>query len=185
MNITLKPCTGKYISAAKRLYLSAFPKDERAPFALLMSRHRKGKAQMLAALDEERFAGLAYVVCIDDMVYLFYLAVQENLRGKGAGGQIIEQIIKMHPNKRVFLSREQLDETADNYEQRVKRRKFYLNCGLSDWGLCVREGKMTYSVMGIGKRVTPQEYDKLITSWSGRIIKLFFDMSLYECEDAK
>lgn len=185
MSIILKPITGEYISAAKRLYISAFPKDERAPFFFLMSRYRKGKAQMLAALDEERFAGLAYIVCLEDMVYLFYLAVEESLRGRGVGGQIIEQIIKMYPNKRIFLSREQLDENADNFKQRVSRRNFYIKCGLCDMGLCVREGKMTYSVMGTGGKVSPQEYDKLITSWSGTFVKRFFDMSLYESENAK
>lgn len=180
MKITLTPCPPEHMAAARRLYNTAFPKEERAPFFFLKARAKKGKAQLFAALDGGQFAGLAYVVTLEDMTYLFYLAVVEELRGQGAGGAIIAALKKRYPQSRIFLSREQLDENAANLPQRIARREFYLKNGFTDMGACVQEAKMTYDVMGIGGRVSPQEYDRLITSWSGRLVRGLFTMRLYE-----
>ena len=180
MNITLTPCPPEHMAAARSLYLTAFPKEERAPFFFLKARARQGRAQLLAALDGERFAGLSYIVTLEDMTYLFYLAVERELRGQGAGGAIIAALRKMYPHSRIFLSREQLDENAANLPQRIARREFYLKNGFTDMGACVQESKMTYDVMGIGGKVAPQEYDRLITSWSGRLVRGLFTMRLYE-----
>ncbi len=43
----------------KKLYLTAFPKEERAPFWLIRSRAKSGRAEMLAAYDENEFVGFA------------------------------------------------------------------------------------------------------------------------------
>lgn len=185
MNIKLTPCPRVHQAEARRLYLTAFPKEERAPFFFLMARARRGKGRLLAALDGERFAGLAYIVTLDDMAYLFYLAVEEELRGQGAGGQIISALKELYPQSRIFLSREQLDENAENLPQRIARREFYLKNGFCDMGACVQEAKMTYDVMGIGGKVSPQEYDRLMTSWSGRLMRFFFTMRLFYSDEGR
>lgn len=186
MKIEVLPCTDQYLPDVKRLYLSAFPKDERVPYFFLMRQLNKGRAVLLAATDENmRFAGFVYMLCLNDMLYVFYLAVEDSFRGQGVGTAILEHLKENYPKHRIFLSREQLDETADNYKQRTARRAFYQKCGFRDMGQCVQEGKMVYSVMGIGGKVSPQEYDELVTNWSGKLIKHLFKLSLYESEDAR
>lgn len=172
--ITLEPYRKEFGKQYKALYLSAFPEEERAPWWLLKRRARQGRAQALAALDDGRFAGMAYVVTLDDMAYLFYLAVEEDQRGRGTGGSIIAALRERFPDKRIFLAREQLDSSAENYPQRESRHRFYLSNGFEDWGITVREGPVTYDVMGTGKPVTPPEYRALIGGWAGRIAGRLF-----------
>lgn len=81
--ITLEPYRKETEKQYRALYLSAFPKEERAPWWLLKRRAKQGRAEALAAMDDGRFAGMAYVVTLGDMAYLFYLAVEEGQRGRG------------------------------------------------------------------------------------------------------
>jgi len=172
--ITLEPYRKEFEKQYKALYLTAFPAEERAPWLLLKRRAGQGRAEALAAMDGGSFAGMAYVVISGDTVYLFYLAVEENRRGQGTGGQIISALRERYPDKRIYLAREQLDESAENYPQRESRHRFYLANGFQDWGAQIKEGPVTYDVMGIGKPVTPAEYRRLITGWAGRFAGLFF-----------
>lgn len=172
----------KYIpadrSAVKKLYLSAFPADERAPFFLLLMRAKAGKADILTAHDGKIFIGFAYVVRWKNLVYLFYLAVDENKRGMGYGRKIIEAVKSRYKGSRIFIAREQLDKSAENYAQRVNRRNFYIKCGFRDLPYCIKEASVIYDVMSVGGIVRPAEYNALITSWSGKILKSFVDMKM-------
>ena len=80
---------------------------------------------------------------------------------------------------RIFLAREQLDKSAENYAQRVSRRNFYLRCGFEDLPCCIKEGSVVYDVMGIGGIVTAEEYHKLIKPWAGFLLKIV-DMRIIE-----
>lgn len=178
--LTITPCTKNDLPLFRRLYLTAFPQEERAPWWLLKRRASQHRAEALEALDDGKFAGLAYVVTLDDMAYLFYLAVAEEQRGQGTGGRIIAALRERYPDKRLFLAREQLDPAAENYPQRESRHQFYLNNGFEDWGTLIKEGPVTYDVMGIGKSVTPPEYKALMTSWTGKLAGLMFRAYLTE-----
>lgn len=178
--ITLEPCRKEHLGKMKSLYLRAFPADERTPWFLLKRRARHGRAEALEATDGGEFAGLAYVVLLDDMVYLFFLAVEEGRRGRGTGGQILSALRERFPGKRIFLAREQLDKSAGNYPERESRHRFYLSNGFEDWGIKIKEGAVTYDVMGIGKKVTPPEYRALITGWAGKLPGLFLRACIVE-----
>ncbi len=163
------------------LYQTAFPDDERAPFCLLRRRALRGKAQMLAAYDAERFAGFAYLVQYRDLLYLFYFAVAEKLRGQGYGSAILQALWQRFPEKRIFLAREQLDEQAPNAAERAKRRAFYLANGLADWPCQIKEASVIYDVMGRGgAKVTAAEYRALIEGWCGRLMRWLVDMRVLE-----
>lgn len=166
----------------KMLYNTAFPAEERAPFRMLMSRVKKGKAEMLTAFDGDEFVGFAYMVCHEDVVYLFYLAVEESKRGMGYGSLIIAGVKKKYHGKRIFLAREQLDKSAPNYSQRVSRREFYLRRGLKDQPLLIKEASVVYDVMSVGGYVRPDEYDRLIKSWTGKLLGRFVDMYMIGTE---
>lgn len=172
--LKLEPCKKEHIKKLKDLYLTAFPAEERAPWWLLKRRAAQGRAEMLAAMDGDEFAGMAYLVTLDDMAYLFYLAVEENRRGQGTGSQILTALKEQYHGKRLFLAREQLDQSAGNYAQRESRHRFYLANGLTDWDRLIKEGPVTYDVMGIGNVVDPPEYKALIEGWAGWLAKLNF-----------
>lgn len=164
----------------KTIYENAFPDDEKAPFSLIMRRVKQKKAEILVAYDNGEVIGFAYTVCHGNLAYLFYLAIDEKKRGMGYGRKLIEAVKVRYKGKRLFLAREQLDKSADNYAQRVSRRNFYVKCGFSDLPCRIKEATVIYDVMGIGGNVSAKEYDVLITSWAGRIMRKFVDMRIIE-----
>lgn len=180
MNITIRSFKrGKDMEKKlKNLYNSAFPAEERAPFGLLMSRIKKGRAEMLAAFDGEEFIGFAYTVCNEEIVYLFYLAIEESKRGRGYGSLILNGVKKKYRGRRIFLAREQLDSSAANYQQRISRHEFYLHRGFEDLPMCIKEASVVYDVMSIGGIVYPDEYSRLIEFWTGRLLCRLVDMRM-------
>ncbi|MCM1133069.1 MAG: GNAT family N-acetyltransferase [Ruminococcus flavefaciens] len=164
----------------KRIYESAFPADEKAPFFLIMRKAELKRAEFLVAYENGEVIGFAYTVCHRDMAYLFYLAVDENKRGRGYGRKIIEAVKVRYAGKRIFLAREQLEKSAPNYSQRVSRRNFYLKCGFRDLPCCIKEASVVYDVMGIGGRISAKDYDELITFWAGKFLRKIVDMRVIE-----
>ena len=181
MDIILKNDINKKVQKKiKKLYLTAFPAEERVPFFLIMSKTRRGKGEMLAAYDGEEFVGFAYMVCYKDLAYIFYFAVEESNRGKGYGGKILKAVKEKYSGSRIFLAREQLDESAGNYAQRVRRHNFYLNNGFTDLPCQIKEASVIYDVMGIGGTVSAEEYEALVTPWAGRLLRNIIDMKIIE-----
>lgn len=180
MEITLQRLAphAKEYEMIGQLYQRAFPKDERAPFSLLERKANQGKAQMLVAKDGDTLVGFAYVIYDAEVVYLFYFAVEDAFRGKGYGTAILQALQKAFAGKRLFLAREQLDSHADNYEQRVKRRNFYLHAGFQDQPARIKEANVVYDVMSMGGAITPAEYERLIIAWGGWLRCWFYGMRL-------
>lgn len=164
----------------KPLYRQAFPKEERAPFFLIKKKTLQGKSELLVAEDNGEFVGFAYMVCHEDLAYIFYLAIDENKRGKGYGSKILQELKTYYSGKRIFLAREQLDSSAPNYEQRLKRHEFYLKNGFEDLPYKLKEASVVYDIMGIGGTVTAAEYDALISGWAGTLMRKLIDMRIIE-----
>ncbi len=178
--MTLKTAEKKHFGLIKSLYKTAFPKDERAPFFFIKRRYLQGRADLLAAFDGDKFTGFCYIVCHGDFAYLFYLAVEENLRGKGTGSGIISLVKEKYAGKTIFLAREPLDKDAENYGQRVSRRAFYLKNGFEDTGLQLKEAGVVYDVMTIGGGITAKDYETLIRFWAGDFVMRLADMRIVE-----
>ena len=117
------------------LYLAAFPRQEREPMSMLLSRAKKGVAKFEAYYDDGIFVGLSSVSTQGDLSYVQYLAVVSTEQSKGYGGQILSHIKEIHLQNRIFLNMEIEDETAENAQQRKKRRAFYLKNGYVPTGL--------------------------------------------------
>lgn len=166
-NITLKECHDdkKICKQFKKLYKSAFPKNERVPFLLLKNRAKKNFAQMLSIMKNGEFVGLAYIISNEKIAYLFFFAIKDELRGKGLGSLTLKAIKEKYKGKTIFLARERLDEPCDNLPQRQKRREFYLRNGFSDMPLSIIEPKMTYDVMSVGDKLAPEDYNLLFKNW--------------------
>ena len=88
MTLKLSKITKNDYKAVKKLYLSAFPREERPPFFMLKSGVKKGSGDFFVAKDGEIFVGFAYIVTHADLAYLFYFAIDGGLRGKGYGSAV-------------------------------------------------------------------------------------------------
>lgn len=162
----------------KELYLSAFPKEERAPFRMLVSKSKLDFVDWWSIYDNDTYVGMFYVLYNDDLVYLFYFAIMESMRGSGYGTKSLELLKQHYKGKRIFLSIEEVVCTADNYLERVKRKEFYERCGFVSLGSKVKEGGVIYELLGIGGPVNNTEYTELIVSWMGKLYAKIIGMEI-------
>lgn len=162
-----------YRNTVKRLYYEAFPKVERFPWRILLKNEKKGTSEFLVFLEAEKVVGMSYVITGEEHAYLFYFAINKDLRGSGYGSKILKELQNRYQSKNLFLAREVLDPKAENYECRVKRKSFYERNGFHDLPGHIMEAKVTFDIMGNKGRVFPEDYKKLVTTWGGRfMIKL-------------
>lgn len=157
----------------RKLYRRSFPLAERAPFAQLMHWADGRRAQMYALYDESdrydrKWIGLAYFVRYRDMLYLFYLAIDENSQGKGYGSALLAAVRRHFAGRRVILNIEEVTDIAPNYEERIKRKRFYEKNGFHEMGYTVKELGVVYEMLGMGETVTRKEYIALMRSLIGR-----------------
>ncbi|MFD1432787.1 GNAT family N-acetyltransferase [Lacticaseibacillus yichunensis] len=151
----------------KRLYFSAFPAAERAPLrSLLRAAQRPGK-EFFAYYHDHQFVGFSYLVTSGDLAYLMFLAVDDKLRGKGYGSQILEAVAAGRPTARLLLNTEVLDADAPNALTRQRRREFYENNGFVSSGWQVTEFGVDYELMCRPGRVSPDEYRDLTKKYAG------------------
>lgn len=179
MNILLK----KVSSRAERkqirsLYRHAFPADERAPFRLLSRKANRGNVDWWSIYDGDTWVGFFYVMHYDDLSYVFYFAISEQCRGKGYGSRALRELKKKYAGRRIFLAIEQLEPTAENYAERVRRKQFYERNGFTDLHEKLREANVVYSLLGTGGTVQKEEYKTLIRNWGGSLLVKLVKMEI-------
>ncbi len=161
----------KYRKQIKSLYKSAFPANERAPLFLLFKRCGNGRNFFYAVLEKDEFIGLLYTITHEKMVYVFFLAVTEEKRGKGYGSEMLEKIKKLHGGKTVTLMIEDTEDTsADNLYERKKRLKFYERNGFLRLPIKINEAGVGYELMGTDTTVTQADFLALMKDYLGSFL---------------
>lgn len=158
----------------KSIYMEAFPKGERKPFFTLKRSVKKKKAVIMTASEENQILGLVVLIPYKDMVMVDYLAVSSRIRSKGTGSYIMQNVCREFSDKKIVLLIERLEDDADNRDQRIARRKFYLKNGFSSSGIFITGASGNMEIMNYGGNVTPEKYMSLQEYALG---KLFFKLS--------
>lgn len=131
----------------QNLYLASFPAVERLPYFLLVLNTYRHLANFYAYYDDESFVGLAYLLENEEIVYLFFLAVNPQLHSHGYGSAILQDIKIIAEKRHIILAVEPLDKEAENYRQRIKRVAFYEKNGFTLTDYEYHEGKEIYQIM--------------------------------------
>ena len=142
----------------KGLYRRAFPKCERKPFSIIRKMQKKGKSDIWYFEDETGFLGLATTINSDSIVLIDYFAVTERQRGKGKGAKMLKALISHYAGKAVFLEIEIPYESAENFAERVKRKNFYINAGLTPMGTTAKLFGVDMELLGVGCTLNFDEY---------------------------
>ncbi len=158
----------------KEIYLEAFPKRERKPYFSLRRSVKKGKAIVMTATEEERLLGFVVLIPYKDMVMVDYLAVSSKIRSKGTGSFIMQKVCEEFSNKKIVLLIERLNDSAENKEQRIARRKFYVKNGFTSSDIFIDGASGEMEVLNYGKKVSKEEYIQLQKYALG---SLFFKLS--------
>ena len=160
-----------YKKQIKHLYRTAFPSNERAPLPLLFHRSDNGRDSFFAVLDNDEFIGLVYTIQTEKMLYVFFLAVTEDKRGKGYGSKIIHIIKKMYPEKVItLLIEDTTDKNADNLSQRLNRLKFYESNDFKQLNIKINEAGVNYELLGTATTITKNDFLALMKDYLGIVL---------------
>jgi len=149
---------------AKALYHTAFPKEERLPWWLLRLNARRSGIDLTAFMDGDTFCGFTASATVENMHFLLFFAIPEDLRGRGYGSAILSQLRQTYET--VTLNVELLDETAPNYPQRLRRFAFYRKNGFFDTGYHVWEVGGKFRVLSTDAALDVAQYKKIFKKLS-------------------
>lgn len=167
----------------RQLYKTAFPLAERVPFGIMMRRSGVEGVDFWAIYARQtakngdcsremiRWVGFAYVISHEKLSYLFYLAINDDCRGKGYGSAVLRTIRKKYAGRKLFLAIEQIDEAAPNLEERTKRKHFYQKNGFSELHCKLREMRMVYEVLGTEGPVSSTDFQYMMRRYFGPVWK--------------
>lgn len=158
----------------KEIYMEAFPKRERKPYFTLRHSVKRRKAVVMTAMEENQLLGFAVLIPYKDMVMVDYLAVSSKIRSKGTGSYIMHNVCQQYKDKKIVLLIECLDDAAENREQRIARRKFYLKNGFVSSNIYIEGESGEMEVLNYRGKVSQAEYIELQEYALG---KLFFKLS--------
>lgn len=131
-----------------RLYLSAFPANERKPFAIILNKYRNGKADVWCFWQNDRIVGFTSTINGEHVILLDYLAVDRKHRGQGVGSAALYELRKKYIGKGVFVEIENTREASSNQAERLRRKQFYLGCGMEDMNVTVNLFGVNMELMG-------------------------------------
>ena len=158
----------------KEIYFEAFPKSERKPFFAIRHSVKKGKAQLLTAMENGILQGFVMMIPYRDMLMVDYLAVSGKIRSQGTGSKILQEVCRHFSDIKIILLIERLDDSAKNKEQRIARRKFYFKNGFTSSEIYITGHSGNMEILNFGGMVSLQEYMDLQQYALG---KLMFRMS--------
>ena len=150
--------TPEELKKTKELYYRAFPKNERRSFPELVE-NRFGGTEVFCFYDEETFVGMACLLNSPTISHIIYLAVDESLRGHGYGSKALELLHCNKSGRKIMVDIEVPNENAENAEQRIMRKRFYLRAGYKETPVKYEWRQENYEILSFGGQISEEEYD--------------------------
>lgn len=119
-----------------------------------------------ALYDHDQFAGIAYYAVSSNTVYLTYLAVNGKLRSQGYGSKILSMLESKFPDKAIVIDIEPVVASAKNYQQRLKRLKFYERNGFHRTDQKLKDQDGEFEALTTAKKLDKDSFIKALKSMS-------------------
>lgn len=163
---TSKVCGGTAIDGfCRELYEETFDRRMRVPYKDLRRVCDAGKADFTAVFSEDIFVGFYYVYLYEDSVFVYYLAVTENMRCRGYGTDILDLIKDTYPDRRVVVCIEAPQVDDKLVSVRYRRLAFYSRNGFVDTLYKFESVGITYEVLYWGKQFEPETIQDILRSF--------------------
>ena len=153
-----------------KLYRSAFPKEERKPFSIIVNKYLQGIFDVWCICRGGKFSGIATTINHGDLILIDYLAVSPACRSQGIGSAALRLLKEKYDGKDLLLEIESVYEDHPEKAQRLRRKAFYLSCGMKPMEVMVDLFGVPMELMSFGKTVTFQEYLRIYTDATGQWI---------------
>lgn len=157
----------KDIKEIRRLYNSSFPDDERIPFKRLIN--NLDTDRVMYAYYDDQLIGMSFLFLYNDLAYLSYICVEENLRDKGYGSKILNKVKDDFKDYRIVLDIEEVVKNSENYEERKRRKDFYLKNGFESANIFYHIYHVDYEILHYGKDVNRDDWHSIIKKHWGKI----------------
>ncbi len=143
-----------------RLYYTAFPRGERKPLSMIRRRQKENRTDVWYFTENGKFIGIGTTVNDpeENMILLDYFAITRKSRSKGCGTRILPMILSQYPGRKVFGEIEIADEGTENYDQRIRRKQFYLRNGMRALDIYVDLFGVEMEILTSGCDLTIEEY---------------------------
>ena len=141
----------------------AFPREERIPSDRLFTLLQELKCDAWAFYDEI-FVGFAILLSDEAlrMAYLSYFAIEGECRSRGYGGMALAKLAETYEGYQIALDMERMDDSSDNYGQRLRRLAFYERNGYRRAMVGFRYFKMDLEIMCSQGMFREQDFRQLI-----------------------
>ena len=154
-------------AALRRLYETAFPVGEQIPYDDIIHLLDAMDIDYTAYYNGEMLVGLTMVLRLPRYNWGWYFAVQEELRGKGIGQQILTAVLDKYRGERPFIMdiESPLQADAPNPEQRKRCHAFYLRNGMKDTGAYRTYNDITFTILtNSDEPFTVHDYDDIVAA---------------------
>lgn len=112
----------------------AFPLSERMSFDEIFDFASETDTEVLGIYDAGNPVGFAVLLKNAECGYVYFIAIDNDRRSKGYGSAAIQKMADAYPELQLVLDFEVIDENAENSEQRIQRKNFYLRNGFHETG---------------------------------------------------
>lgn len=132
-----------------KIYENSFPENERIESTEYYNMLEAYSVDIYGIYEEEQLVGLLNIMTRPEnkIVYFWFFAIDEQHRNKGIGGEALDQLIELYPEYQLVLDMEPLDPNAENYDERLRRTRFYERHGFSLTGRCMTYFGNTFEIM--------------------------------------
>jgi hypothetical protein len=178
------PFWGPLTAQVHGIYRRAFPPNEQISLAFLHVSSLRPGAQFLAWIDPKqptsvdgvpRVVAMTYSQRAHGLLYLAFLAVNDQLRSAGYGSRVLNAICEHNRDLPVFLEIEPVDEPGvPNPHQRQRRLRFYEKNGFELTNMLTEESGDTYRVLRRGAqaaKVSPKQLQRALNSMGLGVVR--------------
>lgn len=137
----------RYWNNVNLLAIESFPSEEYLDPLKIIEMTKKEDLEFLSLVDDNNFVGFMVIKTFNILTYLFFLAIDKQYQSQGYGTQAIQLLKKKYPNKIHTVDLEMINDLANNKEQRIKRKNFYLRNGYKETGLYLSYLNVEYEVL--------------------------------------
>ena len=151
---------GSIPEEVRYLYLRSFPPEERIPFGNTMRTFGRG-GDLEIFTDDGGFVGFCYSFEYEGSVFLVYIATLPELRGRGYGARMLDEIRRIKAGKDVFLVLEGTDGSPED-AMRIRRKGFYLRNGCTDTGVRILSDDVYFDSMNVQGSNTEESMNRTV-----------------------
>ncbi|HAR79598.1 MAG TPA: hypothetical protein DCR21_02095 [Succinivibrionaceae bacterium] len=142
------------------LYETSFPEHERIPSQNIKDDPALKKV-LFGYFVNKSLCGFSLHHEYKNIIGIWYIAVSPEMRGKGIGSKIIAFLKDRYHGFRISVDIEVDSPDAENYEERVNRRRFYENRGFISNGIISPWNHEFYESLSFNGAITEKELEKI------------------------